>query len=132
VEPYLVASALSGVLAQRLVRKICAHCKAPYNPPPEALAIAGMQVDDTEHLQFFTGEGCSQCEGGYRGRVGIYELLSVDETVRELTLQGAPSHVLRQHAIEQQGMVTLKGDAIAKVLQGITTLEEALSKTQDD
>ena len=132
VEPYLVASSLSGVLAQRLVRKICLHCKVPYTPPPDALAIAGIQVEDVEHLQFYTGEGCSQCEGGYRGRVGLYELLVVDDTVRELTLQGAPAHVIRQHAIEKQGMVTLKGDAISKVLQGITTLEEALSRTQDD
>jgi len=132
VEPYLVASAMSGVLAQRLVRKICPHCKAPYAPPPDALAISGIELEDVEHAQFYTGEGCSQCDEGYRGRIGIYELLSVDDQVREMTLRGEPSHVIRQHAIEQQGMVTLKGDAIAKVLQGITTLEEALAKTQSD
>jgi type IV pilus assembly protein PilB len=132
VEPYLVSSALSGILAQRLVRKICPHCKVPYTPPADALAIADIHADDAERLQFYTGEGCSQCDGGYWGRIGIYELLVVDEAVRELTLKGAPSHILRQHGIEQQGMVTLRGDAMAKVLQGITTLEEALSKTQDD
>jgi type IV pilus assembly protein PilB len=132
VEPYLVASAMSGVLAQRLVRKICPHCKAPYTPPPDALAISGIQLEDVEHAQFYTGEGCGQCDEGYRGRIGIYELLTVDEHVREMTLSGEPSHVIRAHAIEQQGMVTLKGDAIAKVLQGITTLEEALAKTRDD
>jgi len=132
VEPYLVASSLSGVLAQRLVRKICLHCKRPYAPPPEALAIAGLQLEDTERVQFYTGEGCSQCTEGYAGRIGIYELLLVDEQIREMTLQGASSHAIRHHAIENQGMTTLKGDAVAKVLQGITTLEEALSKTHDD
>lgn len=132
VEPYLVASSLSGVLAQRLVRKICPHCKVPYTPPPEALSIAGIELDDATTVQFYTGEGCSQCTDGYRGRIGIYELLLMDDHVRELTLQGAPSHVIRQYAIEKQGMVTLKGDAISKVLQGITTLEEALAKTQED
>ncbi|MBM3474029.1 MAG: type II/IV secretion system protein [Armatimonadetes bacterium] len=132
VEPYLVASAMSGVLAQRLVRKICPHCKVPYTPPPDALAISGIQLEDVEHAQFYTGEGCGQCDEGYRGRIGIYELLTVDEHVREMTLRGEPSHVIRAHAIQQQGMVTLKGDAIAKVLQGITTLEEALAKTQED
>jgi type II secretory ATPase GspE/PulE/Tfp pilus assembly ATPase PilB-like protein len=132
VEPYLVASALSGVLAQRLVRKICAHCKVPYTPPPEALQIAGIKVEDPENVQFFRGEGCGQCEGGYRGRIGIYELLVIDEELRELTLRREPSHVIRQAAIERQGMTTLQGDAMAKVLQGITTLEEALTKTQAD
>ncbi|MGQ9731181.1 MAG: GspE/PulE family protein [Candidatus Zipacnadales bacterium] len=132
VEPYLVASSLSGVLAQRLVRKICPHCKVPFTPPPDALAIAGIEVEDTERVQFWTGQGCSQCDEGYRGRIGIYELLVVDDEIRELTLKGAPSHVIKQYAIEKQGMVTLKADAISKVLQGITTLEEALSKTQDD
>ena len=132
VEPYLVASALSGVLAQRLVRRICAHCKVPYTPPPEALQIAGIEVEDREKVQFFRGEGCSQCDDGYRGRVGIYELLAVDEEIRAMTLDRAPSHVIRQAAIERQGMVTLKGDAISKVLQGITTLDEALTKTQTE
>jgi type IV pilus assembly protein PilB len=132
VEPYLVSSALSGVLAQRLVRKICIHCKRPYSPPPEALAIAGLHLEDAENVQFYTGDGCAHCTEGYAGRVGIYELLVVDEQVRDLALQGAPSHAIRQHAITNQGMVTLKGDGIAKVLQGITSLEEALSKTHDD
>ena len=132
VEPYLIASALSGVLAQRLVRKICVHCKVPYAPPPEALDIAGIEVDSEESVQFFRGEGCSQCEDGYRGRIGIYELLVVDDDMRELTLKQTPSHVIREVAIERQGMVTLKGDAIAKVLQGITTLDEALTRTQTE
>ena len=132
VPPYLIASALSGVLAQRLVRKICVHCKVPYVPPPEALDIAGIEVDSHESVQFFRGEGCSQCEDGYRGRIGIYELLVMDDDIRELTLKQTPSHVLREIAIERQGMVTLKGDAISKVLQGITTLDEALTRTQTE
>jgi type IV pilus assembly protein PilB len=132
VEPYLVASSLAGILAQRLVRKICVHCKVPYSPPPEALEVAGIEPEDDENVQFFRGEGCNQCDEGYHGRVGLYELLVVDDEIRDLTLKGAPSHVIRQYAIEEQGMVTLKGDSISKVLQGITTLEEALTAAQDE
>jgi type IV pilus assembly protein PilB len=130
VEPYLISSALSGVLAQRLVRKICVHCKVPYTPPPEALEIAGVEMADREAVQFFRGEGCTQCEDGYRGRIGIYEFLFVDDAIREMVLRRAPSHEIRDYAIGQQDMTTLKGDAIAKVLQGITTLDEALTRTQ--
>ena len=132
VEPYLVASALSGVLAQRLVRKICVHCKVPYTPPPDALEIAGIDVEDRDNVQFFTGEGCNQCTDGYKGRTGVHELLTVDDGIRDLILRSAPSHEVREYTIEQQGMVTLKNDAISKVLQGITTLEEALTKTQNE
>ncbi len=132
VEPYLVASSLAGALAQRLVRKICVHCKVPYTPPPEALEVAGIEPEDDENVQFFRGEGCSQCDEGYYGRVGIYELLVVDDEIRDLALKAAPSHVIRQYAVEEQGMVTLKGDGISKVLQGITTLEEALTAAQDE
>ena len=132
VEPYLVASALTGVLAQRLVRRICVHCKVPFTPPMDALDIAGIEVDDRDHVQFFTGEGCNQCENGYRGRTGVHELLVSDDGIRDMILHSAPSHEIRQYAIEQQGMVTLKGDAIAKVLQGVTTLDEALTRTQNE
>ena len=114
------------------MRRICVHCKVPFTPPPDALDIAGVEVEDREHVQFFTGEGCGQCEDGYRGRTGVHELLTIDDEIRDMVLRSAPSHEIREYAINEQNMVTLKGDAIAKVLQGVTTLDEALTSTQNE
>jgi len=132
VEPFLVASAVSCVLAQRLVRKICPKCKTPYHPPREAFEMVGLDPDEHAEVQFFRGVGCEQCHEGYRGRIGVYELLIVDEMVRDMVLQRAASFAVAQYAINQQGMVTLKRDAISKALQGITTLEEAFRVTSVD
>ncbi len=132
VEPFLVASSLSGVLAQRLVRKICLKCKVPYHPPPEAFEMVDMDPAEHADVQFFRGQSCDQCTDGYRGRIGVYELLVVDDQVRDMVLQHAPAHTIAQYAIEQTRMVTLKRDAVSKALQGITTLEEAFRVTQVD
>jgi type II secretory ATPase GspE/PulE/Tfp pilus assembly ATPase PilB-like protein len=131
VEPYLIASVLAGVLAQRLVRRICAHCRAPHEPDPADLMAIG--VTDTQGVRLFKGQGCDQCrKTGYRGRSGIYELFVVDETVRGLILQKAPTHVIRKVAVEQGGMISLRDDAWAKARAGITTVEEILRVTEED
>lgn len=125
VEPFLVASSLIGVLAQRLVRTICPFCKKPFKPSPEeARELGNPEV-------VYRGEGCEQCMGtGYRGRTGIFELLVVDEDIRSLISKNVPSTVIKKTAVEK-GMDTLRDDGIKKVREGITTLEEVIRVTQE-
>jgi type II secretion system protein E len=129
-EPYLVASVLNCVLAQRLVRRVCATCRAPYEP--EARDLLAIGVADATGVELFRGKGCEDCRGtGYRGRVGIYELFVITEEARGLILSKRPSGEIRRHAIER-GMVTLRDDGWAKARAGITTVEEILRVTQED
>ena len=128
VESFLIASSIAGVLAQRLLRTVCIKCKEPYAPPKDALKRLGMNLDllDKSEVTFFRGRGCDTCKGtGYKGRIGVYELMPVNDKVRELILARASSYAIREAAIEA-GMRTLKDDAMEKILLGITTLEESL------
>lgn len=126
VEPFLIASSLVGVLAQRLLRTICAKCKEPYMPPRDAMQRLAMNIEGHTNVTFYRGRGCDLCKGtGYKGRTGIYELMPVTDKVRELVLARASSYALREAAIEA-GMRTLREDAMQKILLGITTLEESL------
>jgi general secretion pathway protein E len=130
VEPYLVASVLEGVLAQRLVRRICSACRIPDMPPTPDLEALGVEVAVGTRL--FRGKGCDECRGtGYRGRTGIYELFAITEDVRSLILRRVSSREIRRHAIEA-GMATLRLDGWAKARDGITTVEEVLRVTQED
>ena len=125
IEPFLVASALVGVIAQRLVRRICPNCREPYNPPEEAVAKFGLNLADT-NIVFYHGRGCEHCKGtGYKGRCGIYEMMSINDSVRPLILRNAPTIEVKDAAIEN-GMVTLQEDGLRKVLEGTTTIEECL------
>jgi general secretion pathway protein E len=129
-EPYLVSSVLSGVLAQRLVRRICQACRAPDHPDPASLLALG--VTDATGVELFHGKGCDDCRGtGYRGRTGIYELFRITEDARSLVVRKAPVGEIRRHAVTQ-GMVTLREDAWAKACAGLTTVEEILRVTQED
>jgi general secretion pathway protein E len=129
-EPYLVSSVLSGVLAQRLVRRICQACRAPDNPDPAELLALG--VTDTGSAELFRGKGCDECRGtGYRGRIGIYELFRINDDTRGLIVRKAPAGEIRRHAVAQ-GMVTLREDAWAKAGAGLTTVAEILRVTQED
>jgi len=131
VEPYLVASSLVGVVAQRLVRRVCSHCAEADKPGTDALSAIGVTPDEARGATFKRGRGCEKCQGsGYRGRQGLYELLLVDETVRRLTVDRASSSVIKQHAIESQGMRTLLGDGKLAVLDGRSTPEEVLRVCQ--
>ena len=128
VESFLIASSIAGVLAQRLLRTICAKCKEPYSPPKDAIKRLGMNLDvlDKSEVTFYRGRGCDLCKGtGYKGRVGVYELMPVNDKVRELILARGSSYAIREAAIEA-GMRTLKDDAMEKILLGMTTLEESL------
>ncbi len=128
VESFLIASSIAGVLAQRLLRTVCVKCKEPYSPPKDAIKRLGMNLDilDKSEVTFFRGRGCDACKGtGYKGRIGVYELMPVNDKVRELILARASSYAIREAAIEA-GMRTLKDDAMEKILLGMTTLEESL------
>ena len=128
VESFLIASSIAGVLAQRLLRTICIKCKEPYSPPKDAIKRLGMNLDiiDKSEVTFFRGKGCDHCKGtGYKGRIGVYELMPVNDKVRELILARASSYAIREAAVEA-GMRTLKDDAMEKILLGMTTLEESL------
>ncbi len=130
VEPYLVASVLEGVLAQRLVRRICQACRVPDTPNPADLEALG--IDGARGARLFRGRGCDECRStGYRGRTGIYELFPITEEVRSLILRRAPSREIRRQAVEA-GMATLRLDGWAKACTGVTTVEEVLRVTQED
>jgi len=126
VEPYLIASSLLGVLAQRLVRKICSECKTSYRIDPSKInPWDGKRLEAKESLTLYRGKGCKSCkQSGYWGRVGLYELLEMSEELRQLISERAPIPVLRKVARETLGMTTLREDGLKKVLEGTTTLEE--------
>ncbi len=129
-EPYLIASVLEGVLAQRLVRRVCAACRVPETPAPADLLA--LSVEAPAGVQLWRGKGCEECHGtGYRGRTGIYEMFPITEDVRSLILRRAPSHEVRRHAI-QHGMSNLRLDGWNKAQQGHTTIDEILRVTQDN
>jgi general secretion pathway protein E len=130
IEPFLVASSLVGVLAQRLVRTICQNCKFEYAPSAEELQEVGMDPEIAKRL--WKGEGCSQCQGtGYRGRMGIYELMLIDDDIRRLILQNTDAATVKNMA-RQKGLRTLREDGADKVLAGITTASEVARVTQED
>jgi len=129
VEPFLVSATLEGVLAQRLLRTICKNCKTSYDPSQHILNQLGLTSHDTQGKQFFTGAGCPTCGNtGYKGRKGLFELLDMNDTLRDLVTKKAPSLVLKQKAIEL-GMTTLREDGIRNIFDGITTIEEVLKYT---
>lgn len=130
VPAYLVASSIIAILAQRLVRKVCEKCKYPYSPPESVLEQAGLTPEQIGKAKFMRGKGCANCNRkGYRGRVGIYELMMMTSRVRELSFQGTSSQALRRAAVAQ-GMHTLFEDGLDKAMRGITTLEEVFSITK--
>jgi len=126
VPPYLVASSLIAVLAQRLVRVVCTICKQPYTPKPSMLEAAGVSPDVAAKATFARGKGCGNCQKtGYRGRLGIYEMMLMTTKIRELAFQGKSSQEIRRAAVSQ-GMKVLYEDGIMKAAKGITTLEEVM------
>ncbi|MSR31501.1 MAG: type II/IV secretion system protein [Gemmataceae bacterium] len=127
VQPFLVASSIIAIMAQRLVRTICPKCREPYTPNSAEIKGSGLSPEQIKTGKFMKGKGCSHCSRtGYRGRKGIYEMLKMDGKIRELTFKGAPAPELRKHA-RARGMRTLLEDGLNKALRGITTLEEVLS-----
>ena len=129
VEPFLIASSLEAVLAQRLVRRICVNCRTSYVPSGELLTQLNVAKENIGNRQFFYGKGCPTCsQSGYRGRLGIYEWLRLSEALRDLVTQRAPTLVIKQKAIEQ-GMRTLRDDGLRAIFDGHTTIEEVIKYT---
>ena len=129
VEPYLISSTLTAVLGQRLVRKICPHCRTACQPRDTLLAELGLSRREIGARNFYQGKGCDACnQTGYKGRKGIYELLKISDPIRELINERAPSVTLKEKAIEL-GMVTLRADGLRSVFAGDTTIEEVLKYT---
>ena len=129
IEPFLVASSLNLVCAQRLVRRICSSCKVPHDEPPPALMQIGFSQEEAQAVVPQKGAGCDKCnKTGYKGRVGLYEVMEITDELRELILVGASSLELRRKAIEE-GMVTLRGSGLRKIKDGVTTIEEVVRET---
>ncbi len=129
IEPFLAASSIVGIIAQRLVRRICPHCRESYRPSPNLLADAGLPDDGA---LYYRGRGCERCMGlGYRGRSGIYELLPVEEETRELLLARKDAATIKA-AAQRKGMKSLRDAGLAKAVAGETTLEEVLRVTQEE
>jgi type IV pilus assembly protein PilB len=132
IEPFLVASSLNLILAQRLVRRVCAECAKPLELPPEVLRELQMDSADLKHARISRGEGCIDCNTtGYRGRQGIYEVMPMSARLRDLTLDRASADQIKRLAVEE-GMLTLRRDALEKLKRGITTPEEVLKESAAD
>ena len=134
VEPFLVSSSLIGIMAQRLVRRVCPTCREPFEPTAEQLAEIGLRPAALAGSTVFSARsgGCEACLGtGYRGRTGIYELLEVDEAMRQLIVTTPTAGAVKKEAM-RRGMITLRDDGAKKVLQGLTTMEEVLRVTQEE
>jgi type IV pilus assembly protein PilB len=129
LEPFLVSTAIKGVLAQRLVRRICKYCKEPVEISPSLREELHLSPD----MQFYHGKGCEKCDGsGYKGRCGIYEFLVPNETVRNLIIKRSSGDVIKRAAMQECDMITLRMDGIQKALDGHTTLEQAISASAAD
>ena len=129
VEPFLISSTLMAVLGQRLVRTICANCRTPFEPTDTQLAMLNLSPHDLGDKVFYYGRGCSTCnDTGYKGRKGIFELLTINDGIRALINERAPTIVLRQKAVEL-GMVTLREDGLRSIFEGATTIEEIVKYT---
>ena len=129
IEPFLVATSVNLIGAQRLVRRICANCKEELDVPQQALIDAGYTPEEAKTTKIYHGKGCNTCnKGGYKGRTGLYEVMEINDELRELILVGASALELKKKAIEQ-GMITLRRSGLIKVAAGWTTMEEVLRET---
>ncbi|HEY7406036.1 MAG TPA: type IV-A pilus assembly ATPase PilB [Candidatus Angelobacter sp.] len=129
IEPFLVATAVHLICAQRLIRRICVECREEVPMPPQAKVESGFTPEEAKTVKIFKGRGCTNCNGtGYKGRAGLYEVMEVDDEIRELILIGASAVELKKKAIER-GMITLRRSGLTKVKDGVTTLEEVARET---
>ncbi len=126
--PYLVSTAVRGILAQRLIRRICPSCKEEFIPDDEVLNRVGLRPG----VKLYRGAGCSKCQGtGYKGRSGLYELLIPDRDCQKLVNSKAESETIKDYLVKRGGFTTLRRDGLIKALKGITTLEQVMGATQE-
>jgi type IV pilus assembly protein PilB len=129
IEPFLVATSVNLIQAQRLIRRICKDCKTEHSMPAEAMLEIGFTADEAKNMKLYKGSGCQTCNNtGYKGRVGLYEVMEVTDDIRELILIGASALELRKKAIDD-GMITLRESGLYKIRNGITTIEEVVRET---
>ncbi len=129
IEPFLVATSVHLVVAQRLVRRICTFCKEPIDAPVSALVDVGFPEKEAKALKLFRGRGCERCSNtGYKGRVALYEVMEINDEIRELILSGASAYELRQKGTEM-GMLSLRDSGLQKIRDGVTSIEEVLRET---
>jgi type IV pilus assembly protein PilB len=129
IEPFLVATSVHLIVAQRLVRRVCTFCKEPFEMPAAALVEMGFAEQEAKTLKLFKGRGCDRCSNtGYKGRIALYEVMECGDDTRELILSGASAIELRQHAIDN-GMITLRASGRQKIRDGVTTAEEVMRET---
>ncbi|HEV2222847.1 MAG TPA: type IV-A pilus assembly ATPase PilB [Candidatus Acidoferrales bacterium] len=129
IEPFLVATSVNLICAQRLVRRVCSQCKEPMNITPQALADAGYTTEEAKTTTVYHGRGCGTCNNtGYKGRVGLYEVMEINDELKELILVGASALELRKKALDN-GMITLRRSGLIKIASGQTTMEEVIRET---
>ena len=129
IEPFLVATSVNLIQAQRLIRRVCKDCKTEQQAPLEALIEVGFKPDEARQIKTFKGRGCQTCNNtGYKGRIGLYEVMEISDEIRELIMIGASALELRKKAVED-GMITLRQSGIHKIRAGVTTLDEVVRET---
>ena len=132
VEPFLIADSVVLIIAQRLVRRLCQQCRVKHTLTPKALVDIGFSPEEAESVEVFKAQGCSECsDTGYRGRVGLYEVLEINNEIKELILSRANSKDIRAKALEQ-GMISVRRSGLLKIKEGITSVEEVLRETVKD
>ncbi|MBL7644876.1 MAG: Flp pilus assembly complex ATPase component TadA [Candidatus Hydrogenedentes bacterium] len=130
IETFLISSTVVSVVAQRLLRRICEECKAPYVPAAKEAQSVGLGLDELRQYEYKRGRGCNHCAyTGYRGRIGAYELLVLNDPVKEAILAKKPAHTIRELSVETTGLISMREDACAKVVRGYTTFDEVLRHT---
>ncbi len=129
LDPFLVTATLEGVVAQRLIRRICTRCKEAYDPSEEHLMELGLTHDDLQGRQIYRGAGCDICnKSGYKGRQGIYEIMVLSDETRELIMQNASTQVLAAESLKR-GMRTLRQSGLMAIFDGVTTIDEVVRET---
>jgi type IV pilus assembly protein PilB len=129
IEPFLITATLEGIVAQRLCRRVCTSCKEEYSPTEEQLMELELLPEDVKGKVFYRGRGCNNCNNtGYRGRLGIYEIMTFDDEIREMIMQNASTNLLR-NAARKRGMRTLRAAGLMSIFEGLTTIEEVVKQT---
>jgi type IV pilus assembly protein PilB len=129
IEPFLLTATIEGIVAQRLVRKICEHCKTAFEPTESQLMELGLTPDDIKGKKFYYGAGCNRCNNtGYRGRTGLFEIMTFNDEVRELIMNHASTNVLRT-AAQKAGMKLLRDAGLSALYDGLTTIDEVVKET---
>jgi type IV pilus assembly protein PilB len=127
IEPFLIASSVVMVIAQRLVRKLCTHCKKEYKPNKELLERIGVSDKEAKEIKFYEPVGCDECNNtGYRGRVAIFEVMEMTSAIAKLTMERSETGVIRDQAMKD-GMIPLIKDGVRRIKDGLTTIEEVLA-----